>query len=97
MTRTTSKWPWSKSLALAPPGEALEVEDILFGAVQDHCWELGIRRGSVVTTASADDDGVEITLPTGQSARIARHFAWFVAVRKVSGPGSSGTVAKRAH
>ncbi len=94
MSGTTSKWPWSRSLALAPPGEALEVEDILFGAVQDHCWELGIRRGSVLTTATADDQGVEVTLPTGQNARIARHFAWFVAVRRVTAGNGRSTVTE---
>lgn len=77
---STSKWPWGRSLALARSGQTVQVHEILFGAVKDHCWELGIRQGSVLTLGDHDDDGVDVTLPTGDLTRVPRHYAWFVAV-----------------
>lgn len=80
---STTKWPWSRSLALARSGQTLQVEEILFGAVQDHCWEQGIRQGSVLVCGPHDEEGVEVTLANGEQTHLPRHYAWFVAVEPV--------------
>jgi hypothetical protein len=77
---STARWPWSRSLALAGEGETFEVEEILFASVQQRCEELGIRPGTVLLCDSLRPGEVGIILPDGTSARIPRHYAWFVAV-----------------
>ena len=75
-------WPWPRSLAVVDPPSVVQVEDILFGAIQDRCSELGVRRGSVLTCLGHGDDWVEVELPSGDSRRLSRAFAWFISVRE---------------
>ena len=74
---------WHRSLALTDSGQEVEVEQILFDAVERHCRDAGIRRGAVLTCNAQKDDEVEVTLPSGGRARLARHYAWFVSVKPV--------------
>lgn len=74
-------WPWPRSLAVVDPESVVEVEDILFGAIRDRCSEMGVRRGSVITCLEHGDDWVEVELPSGDSLRLSRAYAWFISVR----------------
>lgn len=77
-----SQWPWARSLALTKRDQAVEVEEILFGAVRDYCSYVGIRKGSVVTCRNSDGDAVEVELPGGDTACLSREYAWFVLVHE---------------
>lgn len=68
---------------MAPMGRTVQVHEILFGAVKDHCWSLGIREGSVLTCGRQGEEGVDLTLSSGELIHLARHYAWFVEVDPV--------------
>lgn len=76
-----SRWPWTRSLAMAGEGTLLEVEEILFGRTDAYCRRLGIRPGSRLVCMKNDQDGVEVSLPGNRTSRLERDYAWFVLVR----------------
>lgn len=80
---TLTKWSWPRSLALTDAGRTVQVDEILFGTIREHCQALGIHEGSVLTCLGQDELGVKLKLPTGRSARMPRDYAWFVSVNGV--------------
>jgi len=67
-------------LALAPPGSTVKVEEVLFGAVEKHCRDLGVRSGTVMTCGGSSSNGILVSFPTGMDVEIPRDLAWFVTV-----------------
>ena len=78
------EWPWSRSLALAPVGRAVQVKTILFGTVKDFCSEHGIQPGTVLVCREHGEEWVDVDLPSGMETRLPRHYAWFVSVDRSS-------------
>jgi len=60
--------------------QTVEVEEILFESVQRRCRDVGIRRGVVLTCGVQEAQQVEVTLASGDRARLPRLYAWFVCV-----------------
>ena len=85
---TTQNWPWDKTLALAGQGALFQVEEILFGTIRDHLWEMGVRTGSMIECVENRSQGVRVKLPDGRTRDVARDYAWFVCVRPAPGDGA---------
>ena len=85
-----SKWQWRKSLAMAGEGDVVQVDQILFGTIRDHCWELGIRTGSMVECLENHDRWVLVRLGDGEEKCLTRDYAWFISVK--APPNGDGRV-----
>lgn len=75
-----SDWPWRKTLATAGAGDFVQVRRILFNAIRDHCWELGIEPGGMVECVENHSDWVLVRLADGREERVTRDYAWFISV-----------------
>lgn len=75
------EWPWNQSLALAREGDVLEVKEILFGSIQEHLSEVGVRKGATLEYLGKDDVALSVRFPDGNGAKVARDHAWFVLVK----------------
>lgn len=85
---TTQNWPWDKTLALAGQGALFQVEEILFGTIRDHLWEMGVRKGSMIECVENRSQGVRVRMPDGRTEDVARAYAWFIRIRPTSGNGT---------
>ena len=74
------QWPWSRSLALAPVGRAVQVKTILFGTVKDYCSNRGIQPGTVLVCREHGEEWLDLDLPTGTAMRLPRQYAWFISL-----------------
>lgn len=82
--RTSSPWPWPRSLATAGAGEHLRIAQVLFGTIERKCEKAGIRAGDLVTCTSADGSNVHLELENGDEVDLDLSTAWFVEVHQAS-------------
>lgn len=76
------KWPWTQSLATAREGDFLKIEEVLFGTLREHLWEVGVRVGERLEYVRMDEEGLEVRLPDGKGVKVAREHAWFIIVER---------------
>ena len=69
--RPPSPWPWPRSLATVPAGEAVRVDSILFGTIQRKCEKAGIRVGETLSCRRIDGDRIFLELEDGRSVEIS--------------------------
>jgi hypothetical protein len=66
------------SLADVRPGDVVEIVEILFEMVRNHCWELGIVEGDVYECVHLDREEIVLARPRGGQVAVERHCARFV-------------------
>ncbi len=82
MTAGTKALPCTESLGKVRHGDLrpYRIRKILFGMVQDHCQELGMREGDVVRCLRKDAQELEVRLSTGTVMHLPNEYAWFIEV-----------------
>ncbi len=82
MTGRTEGLPWTESLGKVRHGDLrpYRIRKILFGMVQDHCLELGMREGDTVRCLRKDAQELEVRLANGIVRHLPNEYAWFVEV-----------------
>lgn len=82
MTVRTEGLRWTESLGRVRHGDLrpYRIRKILFGMVQDHCHELGMREGDTVRCLRKDAQELEVRLATGTVMHLPNEYAWFVEV-----------------
>jgi hypothetical protein len=66
------------SLADVRPGDVVEIVEILFEMVRNHCWELGIVEGDVYECVHLDREEIVLARPRGGQVAVERHCARFI-------------------
>ena len=82
MTGRTEALPCTESLGKVRHGDLrpYRIHKILFGMVQEHCHDLGMREGDIVRCLRKDAQELEVRLSTGDVRRLPNEYAWFVEV-----------------